>query len=90
MTSYQHGNNNLSDLRMEVDAEGSFYDESISLPQNQNHIAVELVDVGLEECPEGPFPSESSYSLEPFLEVNFPDQRNESQHGKPSSHGNLN
>lgn len=99
MQTHQHenqnvDNNNLYDLPMEVDAEGSLYDESILLAQNQKNIAVELVDVDLEECPKGPFPSESSYSFEPFVvgtaEINSREDQIEVGHTKPISNGNLN
>lgn len=86
-------NNYLSDLLMEVDAEGTVYDESILLAQSQKNIAVELVDVDLEECPAGAFPSESSYSFEPFVvdtvEMNPREEQIEVGYMKPSSNGNL-
>lgn len=49
---------------MEVDENISFYEESILLAPNQNNVDVELVDVDLEELPEGPFLPESTYAIE--------------------------
>lgn len=77
---------------MEVEADLTLYDESMMLSHNQTNIAVQLIDVDLEECPEGPFP-ESSYSLKSLLmdpaDVNSREEQIDID-TKPSSNGNLN
>lgn len=63
---------------MEVDE--SFYDTTVSLPENQK-FDVELLDVDLDECPDGLFASEKSQ----FVEV-----QTEIDHREPFTNGNLN